>query len=68
MIRSYQGKSPNGASRIVRVAPIKGTPEFVCKVYDNGEWRPGLDYFTEDLDDAIATAQVMVFHVEIFCD
>lgn len=47
-------------SKVCRVYSDSETNEFVVKLYQDGQYYEPADYFTNDFDDACATAERMV--------
>lgn len=59
IIATFDGKSPQGAARMVRVRWLPEYGEFICEPTDDGRRREGADYYTSDKADALATAADM---------
>lgn len=58
----FDGKSPSGLTRTVKVRYYPDLYEYAAEVWDNGKRRDDLDYFTCDKADAFATGADMVGH------
>lgn len=58
-ICTYDGKSPRGEARTVKVRFDSDYQEYICEVSDAGGRRASADYFTSDRDDALRTARDM---------
>lgn len=51
---------------MVRVLRDQESREFVVRLYERGVPQPAAEYFTDDLDDACSTAEVMFERVDAY--
>ena len=58
-IAEFDGVSPRGETRVIKVYWRSDLEEYVCEVTDNGNRRSLRDYFTPDKQDALDTSALM---------
>lgn len=59
LVETFEGRGPRGEARVVKVRWYSDVSEYVCEVTDAGKRRDGVDYYTSDKADALATATEM---------